>query len=73
MIKRDGWNITHTANNEVDLTAEKIVQSFIDEHFFDMLHAVDEKDFKRKDALKIVNALKSARVMLVWNDDEGNL
>jgi hypothetical protein len=73
MNNREGWNVTHTANNEVDLTAEKIVQSFVDEHFFEMIHAVDEKDFKRKDALKIVNALKSARVMLVWNDNETNL
>lgn len=73
MKNREDWNVTHTANTDVDLTAEKIVQAFVDEHFFDMIHAVEEKDFKRRDALKIVNALKSAKVMLIWNDNEDNL
>lgn len=57
----------HTANSDVDVKAEEVVQKFVDENFFEMVHST-EIDFERKDALKILNSLKSAKIMLVWND-----
>jgi hypothetical protein len=70
--KRLGWKVAHSACSEPEKVAEAIVKAYIEKNFLDMLHTADQYgiEYERKDSLKIVNALKSADVLLVWHEEE---